>query len=31
MRSNAKGMRYYVHQYYDGERKQRERYIAGPQ
>lgn len=29
-RTNAKGVRFYVHQYYDGERKQRERYLAGP-
>lgn len=30
IRANARGVRYYVHQYYDGERKQRERYLAGP-
>lgn len=29
-RRNADGVRFYVHQFYDGERRQRERYLAGP-
>lgn len=29
-RTNATGFRYYAHQSYDAERKQRERYVAGP-
>jgi hypothetical protein len=29
-RTNAAGFRFYVHQSYDGEGKQRERYLAGP-
>ncbi len=29
-RRNASGYRFYAHQYYDGEGKQRERYLAGP-
>jgi hypothetical protein len=30
VRTNAAGFRYYAHQSYDAERKQRERYLAGP-
>jgi hypothetical protein len=29
-RSNASGFRFYAHQYYDGDGKKRERYLAGP-
>src|SRR5688572_17842692 len=29
-RENASGFRFYAHQFYDGERKKRERYLAGP-
>lgn len=29
-RTNAAGIRFYVHQFYDALRKQRERYLAGP-
>src|SRR5215472_6367704 len=29
-RRNADGVRYYAHQFYDGSRRQRERYLAGP-
>ena len=29
-RRNASGFRFYAHQYYDGEGKQRETYVAGP-
>lgn len=29
-RTNAAGFRYYAHQFYDGDGKQRERYLAGP-
>jgi hypothetical protein len=29
-RRNASGFRFYAHQYYDGEGKKRERYLAGP-
>ena len=29
-RQNAAGFRFYAHQYYDGDGKQRERYVAGP-
>jgi len=29
-RKNAAGFRFYAHQYYDGEGKKRERYLAGP-
>ena len=29
-RTNAAGFRYYTHQSYDAQRKQRERYVAGP-
>lgn len=29
-RTNASGFRFYSHQFYDGDRKQRERYVAGP-
>jgi hypothetical protein len=29
-RSNASGMRFYAHQYYDAEGKKKERYVAGP-
>lgn len=29
-RKNATGFRFYAHQYYDGEGKKRERYLAGP-
>jgi len=29
-RSNATGVRFYAHQYYDALKKQRERYVAGP-
>lgn len=29
-RSNASGFRFYSHQYYDGDGKKRERYVAGP-
>lgn len=30
VRRNASGFRYYAHQYYDADGKQRERYLAGP-
>ena len=29
-RSNAAGFRFYAHQFYDGDGKKRERYLAGP-
>jgi hypothetical protein len=29
-RTNAAGFRFYAHQYYDGDRKKREAYLAGP-
>src|SRR5262249_46315423 len=29
-RENAGGFRFYAHQYYDGDRKKREAYLAGP-
>src|SRR6185436_19125809 len=29
-RTNAAGFRFYAHQYYDGDRKKRESYLAGP-
>ena len=29
-RKNARGFRFYAHQYYDGERNKREAYLAGP-
>jgi len=29
-RTNAAGFRFYAHQFYDGESKKRERYLAGP-
>src|SRR3989344_8196518 len=29
-RKNAAGFRFYAHQFYDGESKKRERYLAGP-
>lgn len=29
-RRNADGVRFYAHQFYDGSRRQRERYVAGP-
>jgi hypothetical protein len=29
-RTNDAGFRFYAHQYYDGDRKKRERYLAGP-
>ena len=29
-RSNADGFRFYAHQFYDGDGKKRERYVAGP-
>lgn len=29
-RSNASGFRFYAHQYYDGDGKKKERYLAGP-
>src|SRR5258708_25853230 len=29
-RANARGFRFYAHQYYDGDGRKRERYLAGP-